>query len=84
MKKTKSNVDLASIKEVAIGNGSIEIVEKLISVLARHDWYYSRSDDGSVYRKGEAEWREICWLMKRMEGVGMGGEAAALYHHYSR
>ena len=32
--------------------------------LAAHDKYYAYSDDGSVYRRGQAQWQELVRLQK--------------------
>lgn len=33
-------------------------------LLERHDWYYSYSDDGSVWRAGEEQWNKILGMVK--------------------
>ena len=37
--------------------------------LKKHDWYYSFSDDGGVYRRGEADRNEIKGILKVTDGA---------------
>ena len=35
--------------------------------LASHDWYYAYSDDGSVYRRGQAQYQELVKMQKVLD-----------------
>jgi hypothetical protein len=53
-------------------------MNELIDLLKTHDWYYSWSDDHSVYQKGEKVQQRINSLVK-----SLGAEGKALYNKYA-
>jgi hypothetical protein len=38
--------------------------DRLVIALENHDWYYEMSDDGNVWKRGQAQEKEICRLVK--------------------
>lgn len=50
--------------------------EQFLKLLSTHDWYYSYSDDHSVWRKGQAERNVISNAMRDNE------ELKAVYAQY--
>lgn len=46
--------------------------------LAFHDWYYAYSDDGSVYRKGQAQYQELVKMQKVLDAD------RAIWNEYSK
>jgi hypothetical protein len=58
-------------------------LESLESMLKSHDWYYDKSDDSRVYRKGNSEERMIKMEMQRVADAGMAKEAMELYKKYA-
>lgn len=49
-------------------------IDKLRELLIRHDPYYTRSDDSSVWRKGEAEAEQIASLQITLAALGCADE----------
>lgn len=39
-------------------------------ILKSHDWYYERTDDPRLYKKGESERRQIEYLLRVTGGAG--------------
>jgi len=64
---------------IVVTNDSMHIrLNKLVSLLQVHDWYYDYSDDASAWYKGNASYKEISSL------VDMLGESGVdLYNKYS-
>ena len=56
--------------------------EKYERMVSHFDWYYSYSDDHSVWSAGESRRKQIDALRKQLESEGQGGEAAALYNKH--
>ncbi len=42
-------------------------IETYLNLLSRHDWWYSRSDDHSVYRQGAESARQIQQLRREVD-----------------
>jgi hypothetical protein len=59
-----------------------KLLLELKSTLAFHDWYYSRSDDYSVYSRGQQKAATISELRTRLEKLGFAKEATELYEAY--
>jgi hypothetical protein len=45
----------------------------------RHDWYYSYSDDGRVFRSGQASWERL-WASVQAYKTLHGAEAAQVLY----
>jgi hypothetical protein len=56
-----------------------DILTQLKEALVRHDWYYDRSDDYSVYRRGSENATRIQSLRRQCAAAGLGEQAEALY-----
>ena len=56
-----------------------DLLAQLKSALAGHDWYYSYSDDYSVYCRGRDEANHIHNLRRKCLAAGLGDEADAIY-----
>lgn len=56
--------------------------EKYERLVTHFDWYYSYSDDHSVWTAGERRRREMGALRKQLESEGLGEEAAVLYNKH--
>lgn len=59
-----------------------EILSALAQKLKAHDWYYTYSDDGTVYRRGEQEAKEIREIIAVAKEAGVGPEAQQLWEDY--
>jgi hypothetical protein len=59
------------------------IMNNLINLLQKHDWYYMMSDDPRSYSKGINKKREIMGLMKDLENLGFGDDANSIYNEYA-
>lgn len=55
------------------------VIEQLKEALAKHDWYYARSDDHSVYCKGAANADKIQILRRQAAAAGDGAQAEEIY-----
>ena len=42
----------------------------LEKLYANHDWHYDKSDDYSVYARGNAQWQAICHEEQRLISEG--------------
>ena len=60
------------------------ILDNLKAALAHHDWYYSRSDDYSVYNRGQRNWGTICSLRQQAAQAGLQAEADALFDRFAK
>ena len=47
-----------------------ELLETYRQMLAGHDWYYSRSDDPTVYRKGDRCLTQLIHLRRTLDQDG--------------
>lgn len=54
--------------------------EKYERMVTHFDWYYSHSDDHSVWAAGESRRKQIAALREQLTGEGMADEATALYN----
>jgi formyltetrahydrofolate synthetase len=61
---------------------SSQKIKQLETLLKKHDWWYSRSDDQRAYKKGEAERVKIQNLVDEIDG-DEAGEANYLYLKYA-
>lgn len=52
------------------------------SMLASHDWFYTMSEDKSVYLKGKQEAEKIKNYIKILENNNFGLEAKEIYNYY--
>ena len=59
------------------------IMNTLINLLQKHDWYYTMSDDPRSYDKGRSKEREISGLMRDLENLGFGEDAKSIYNEYA-
>jgi hypothetical protein len=59
------------------------IMNTLIDLLQKHDWYYMMSDDPRSYDKGRSKEREISRLMKDLENLGFSDDAKSIYNEYA-
>jgi hypothetical protein len=59
------------------------IMNTLINLLQKHDWYYMMSDDPRSYDKGRSKEREISGLMRDLENLGFGEDAKSIYNEYA-
>ena len=66
-----------------MGHSKSSPLESLESMLKSHDWYYAKSDDSRVYRKGNSEERMIKMEMQKIADAGMKEEAMELYKKYA-
>ena len=58
--------------------------DALATALQKHDWFYSYSDDYSVYKKGEKEAAEIYAMMQKMGQMGHLREAMEVFTLYKQ
>jgi len=42
------------------------MIDKIKSLMEKHDWYFDFSDDQNIWRKGRAEKQEILSLMRKI------------------
>jgi hypothetical protein len=56
-----------------------ELITQLKTALADHDWYYSYSDDHSVYCRGRDQANKIHDLRRKCRAAGLADEADSLY-----
>ena len=56
-----------------------DLLAQLKEALAGHDWYYSYSDDHSVYCRGRDQANRIHDLRRKCLAAGLAAEADALY-----
>ena len=56
----------------------------LKTLLERHDWYYTYSDDRRAYAKGRDQADEIRRQMDICCGLGLSDKANELYDHYQK
>lgn len=55
---------------------SLELLEILLKA---HDWHYQHSDDGSVWRRGSAQWQELNRCMEYLNEISLGQAVTTLY-----
>lgn len=63
-------------------NDFTEQLFELEVLLKKHDKYYDYSDDHSVWRKGEKEWKEISNLSWQLKVAGYAEEVKELFDKY--
>ncbi len=51
-------------------------------LLKKHDKYYDFSDDHSVWRKGDEEWKDISNLSWQLKVAGYAEEVKELFDKY--
>jgi len=56
------------------------MLDDLQDKLKNHDWFYMMSDDNRYYVKGSGERRDINDLIAKLETMGYGKEAKAMYN----
>jgi len=56
------------------------MLDDLQDKLKNHDWFYMMSDDNRSYMKGSGERRDINDLIAKLETMGYGKEAKAMYN----
>ena len=57
--------------------------EKLRVELKRHDWYYTYSDDGAAYRRGDAHRKQIDAMFKAFKATAGTERAHSLWNEYA-
>lgn len=62
----------------------MEDLKKLEQLLNAHDWYYGRTEDPRVYRRGVEQRDVILATIKDLESQGLGIEANHLYNQYRK
>lgn len=60
----------------------MEDLQKLEQLLKAHDWYYGRTEDPRVYRRGVEQREVILATIKDLESKGLGLEANDLYNQH--
>lgn len=62
----------------------MEDLQQLEQLLKAHDWYYGRTEDPRVYRRGVEQHQVILAMIKELHGKDLGSEAQELYNQYRR
>jgi len=60
----------------------MDTLQTLWDRLNKHDWYYSYSDDHSVWQRGEADWKELTTMAAAIDG-GPELKSAFSAHYYT-
>ena len=55
-------------------------VEEFRSLVEKHDWYYTYSDDHRYWRKGQDSWNEIQKALEELTSLGLRAEACSIYN----
>lgn len=63
-------------------NDFTEQLSQLETMLKKHDKYYDYSDDHSVWRKGNQEWKEINALSQQLKLAGYTEEVQELFNKF--
>lgn len=57
--------------------------DALRTELKRHDWYYTYSDDGAAYRRGDAHRKQIDAMFKAFKVAAGTERAHSLWNEYA-
>ena len=57
--------------------------DALRTELKRHDWYYTYSDDGAAYRRGDAHRKQIDAMFKAFKAAAGTERAHSLWNEYA-
>ena len=60
----------------------MEDLQQLEQLLKAHDWYYGRTEDPRVYRRGSQQRQNILQMINDLHKQGLGSEADELYNQY--
>jgi len=57
-------------------------LDELRDLCSTHDWFYSFSDDHTVWKRGSAQIAKIRACMLGLQEQGMGNEAKQVYENW--
>ena len=63
-------------------NGLPQVLIELTEVLEKHDWFYSYSDDPTVWQKGRDQSSDINTLLNKAKELGYGDAASEIYNKH--
>ena len=59
-----------------------QVLIELTEILEKHDWFYSYSDDHTVWQKGRDQSSDINTLLNKAKELGYGDAASELYQKH--
>lgn len=62
----------------------MEELQQLEQLLKAHDWYYARTEDPRVYRRGSEQRQNILQMVRDLHQQDLGTEADELYNQYRK
>lgn len=63
-------------------NNNMEDLQQLEQLLKAHDWYYARTEDPRVYRRGSQQRQNILQMVRDLHQQDLGPEADELFNQY--
>tara|TARA_Y100000996_G_scaffold85987_1_gene59785 strand:- start:6277 stop:6549 length:273 start_codon:yes stop_codon:yes gene_type:complete len=59
-----------------------QVLIELKEILEKHDWFYSYSDDHTVWQKGRDQRSDIRTLLNQANELGYGDAASEIYNKH--
>lgn len=73
---------MIKLTDILNENNQNEDLIKLEKLMKAHDWYFERSDDQRVWKRGSAERKVIDDLIKKINKNGYGNDTSKLLKKY--
>jgi|TARA_B110000977_G_scaffold49209_1_gene66806 hypothetical protein len=62
----------------------MEDLQQLEQLLKAHDWFYQRTEDRRVYKRGTQQRQNIFQIIRDLHDQNLGPEADELFNQYKR